>query len=160
MLTKTATTGGGLMTEAEILSVRNELTSLVVSVVSVSFGMVSAYIVGLWLFLKDAPFSLRAIAFVLLSCGLAFMGALTAGLHELMLGTDRAWAKLSKNAVEIPNFGAERPELLQGLTMYEAAAGLGCAAFVAIYLALTYLTFLYRWPASGIETVERGGDVR
>jgi hypothetical protein len=35
------------MTEADILSVRNELTDIVVSVVSVSFGMVSAYIVGL-----------------------------------------------------------------------------------------------------------------
>jgi hypothetical protein len=31
------------MTEAEILSIRNELTGLVVSVVSVSFGMISAY---------------------------------------------------------------------------------------------------------------------
>jgi len=30
------------MTEAEILSIRNELTDIVVSVVSVSFGMVSA----------------------------------------------------------------------------------------------------------------------
>lgn len=65
------------MTEAEILSIRNELTGIVVSVVSVSFGMISAYIVGLWLFLKDAPLSLRAIAFLLLSSGLAFMGGLT-----------------------------------------------------------------------------------
>jgi len=30
------------MTEAEILSIRNELTDIVVSVVSVLFGMVSA----------------------------------------------------------------------------------------------------------------------
>ena len=54
------------MTEAEILSIRNDLTALVVSVVSVSFGMISAYIVGLWLFLKDSPLSLRVIAFLLL----------------------------------------------------------------------------------------------
>ena len=134
------------MTEAEILSIRNELTELVVSVVSVSFGMISAYIVGLWLFLRSAPFSLRAIAFALLSSGLAFMGVLTAGLHELLLGTDRAWTKLGKNTVEIASFGADRPTYLQGLTLYEASAARGCAAFVAIYLALTYLTFLYRWP--------------
>jgi hypothetical protein len=38
------------MSEAEILSIRNELTDLVISVVSVSFGMISAYIAGLWLF--------------------------------------------------------------------------------------------------------------
>ncbi|MFA5952685.1 MAG: hypothetical protein WC807_20690 [Hyphomicrobium sp.] len=134
------------MTEADILSIRNELTALVVSVVSVSFTMVSAYIVGLWLFLKDGPFSLRAIAFALLTCGLAFMGALTAGVHELLLGNDRAWSKLGKNSVEIASFGGERPEYLQGLTLYEAAAGLGLAAFAAIYLALAFLTFIYRWP--------------
>ena len=65
------------MSEAEILSIRNDLTGLVVSVVSVSFGMISAYIAGLWLFLRDAPISLRFLAFALLSCGMAFMGALT-----------------------------------------------------------------------------------
>jgi hypothetical protein len=69
------------MTEADILSVRNELTDLVVSVVSVSFGMVSAYIVGLWLFLKRAPLILRGLSFVVFSFGLAFMGALTIGVH-------------------------------------------------------------------------------
>jgi len=134
------------MTEADILSIRNELTALVVSVVSVSFTMVSAYIVGLWLFLKNSPLSLRVVAFALLTCGLAFMGALTAGIHELLLGNGRAWSKLGKNSVEIASFGGERPEFLQGLTLYEAAAGLGFAAFAAIYLALGFLTFVYRWP--------------
>ena len=72
------------MSEADILSIRNELTGLVVSVVSVSFGMISAYIAGLWLFLREAPISLRLLAFALLSCGLAFMGALTLGLNDLV----------------------------------------------------------------------------
>ncbi len=35
------------MTEADILSLRSDLTGLVISVVSVSFGMISAYIVRL-----------------------------------------------------------------------------------------------------------------
>ena len=113
------------MTEAEILSIRNELTDIVVSVVSVSFGMISAYIVGLWLFLRGAPFLLRALSFRVFSCGLAFMGVLTIGLHELLLGTDRAWSKLGKTAVEIPGFGSARLEELNGLTQYEAAAALG-----------------------------------
>jgi hypothetical protein len=78
------------MTEAEILSIRNELTGLVVSVVSVSFGMISAYIAGLWLFLREAPLALRLLAFLLLTCGLAFMGSLTWGLNDLLVGTDRA----------------------------------------------------------------------
>jgi hypothetical protein len=133
------------MTEADILSVRNELTDLVVSVVSVSFGMISAYIVGLWLVLKRAPFILRALSFVVFSFGLAFMGALTIGVHELLLGTERAWNKLSKTATEIPGFGSDPIEAL-GLTQYEAAACLGALAFLAIYLALFFLTFFYRWP--------------
>lgn len=132
------------MTEADILSVRNELTDIVVSVVSVSFGMVSAYIVGLWLFLRRAPLILRALSFVVFSFGLAFMGALTIGIHELLLGTERAWVKLDRTATEIPGFGSAPIEPL-GLTQYEAAAGLGALAFAAIYVALFFLTFFYRW---------------
>ena len=133
------------MTEAEILVMRGGLTGLVISVVSVSFGMISAYIAGLWLFLKRSPFALRLITFLLLTAGLAFMGAITWGRHELLLATDRAWAKLPSTATEIANFGGMRPEILQGFTLYEASAALGFLAFAGIYLALAYMTFGYRW---------------
>jgi hypothetical protein len=136
------------MSEAEILSIRNELTGLVVSVVSVSFGMISAYIAGLWLFLREAPISLRLLAFLLLSCGLAFMGALTWGLNDLLVGTDRAWLKLTSPASEIRGFGDARPEWLNGFTLYEASVFLGTLAFGAIYVSLAYLTFVYRWPGA------------
>ena len=119
---------------------------MVISIFSVSFGMISAYIAGLWLFLKDAPLSLRFIAFFLLTCGLVFMGAISWGLHELLLGTDRAWAKLGVTVTEIPHFGSQRPDFLRGLSLYEASAALGFVAFGAIYLALAYVTFVYRWP--------------
>ena len=138
--------GDWVMTEAEILSVRNELTAIVVSVASFSFAMISAYIVGLWLVLKDAPLSLRALAFVLLTSGLAFMGVMAAGLNDLLLGTETAWSKLAKTATELPGFGNARPDYLAGLTVYEFAAALGGIVFAAIYLALFYLTFFYRWP--------------
>ncbi|MEM9355448.1 MAG: hypothetical protein AAGB04_04480 [Pseudomonadota bacterium] len=133
------------MTEAEILVLRGGLTGLVISVVSVSFGMISAYIAGLWLFLKRSPFALRLITFLLLTSGLVFMGAITWGLHELLLSTDRAWAKLPTTATEIKSFGGMRPELLQGFTLYEASAALGFLAFAGIYIALAYMTFGYRW---------------
>jgi hypothetical protein len=136
------------MSEAEILTIRNELTGIVVSVVSVSFGMISAYIAGLWLFLREAPVSLRLLAFTLLTCGLAFMGALTWGLNDLLVGTDRAWSKLSNPASEIAGFGNGRPDWLHGFTLYEASVFLGSLAFGAIYLSLAYLTFFYRWPGS------------
>lgn len=136
------------MSEAEILSIRNELTELVISVVSVSFGMISAYIAGLWLFLRKAPIFLRLLAFGLLSFGLAFMGTLTIGLNELLLGTERAWQKLSSRASEIPGFGDVRPDWLYGLSLFEASGCLGALAFGAIYLSLAYLTFLYAWPGT------------
>ncbi len=137
------------MSEGESLSIRNELTALGVSVVSVSFGLISAYIVGLWLFLRRAPFVLRFLSFALLTCGLAFMGALTGGLNGLLLGTERAWLKLPATSVEIASFGGERPDFLLGLSLYEASAVLGGAAFGAIYVALFYLTFFYRWSDDG-----------
>lgn len=139
------------MSEFEILAIRNELTGLVISVVSVSFGMISAYVVGLWLFLKDAPLALRSLCFVLLSCGLGFMGAMTGGMHALLVGTERAWSKLAATSVGIASFGGERPEMLHGLSLYEASAVLGGLAFGAIYIALFYFTFFYRWPTEAGE---------
>jgi hypothetical protein len=136
------------MSEAEILSIRNELAGLVLTVVSVSFGMISAYIAGLWLFLREAPLSLRLLAFILLTCGLVFMASLTWGLNDLLVGTDRAWAKLAKPATEISGFGNERPPWLEGFTLYEASVLLGSLAFGAIYVSLAYLTFVYRWPGT------------
>ncbi len=134
------------MTEAEILLIRGGLTGLVISIVSVSFGMISAYIAGLWLFLRRAPTSLRFIAFSLLTFGLVFMGAVAWGLHALLLGTDRAWTRLGEKATRISDFGGDRPAYLQGLSLYEVSAALGLVAFVSIYLALAYMTFVYRWP--------------
>ncbi|MGI9411379.1 MAG: hypothetical protein ACR2OV_14965, partial [Hyphomicrobiaceae bacterium] len=134
------------MTEAEILVIRGGTTGLIISIVSVSFGMISAYIVGLWLFIRKVPLFLRLVAFALLTSALAFMGGITWGLHELLLGTDRAWAKLDNITSGIPNFGGNRLEQLLDLSLYEVFAGLGFVAFVAIYFALAYMTFVYRWP--------------
>ncbi len=145
---------GDSMSEAEILSIRNELTGLVLTVVSVSFGMISAYIVGLWLFLKDCPLLLRCTAFALLSCGLAFMGGVTAGLNALLLGTERAWGGISKPATGIASFGAERPDYLLGLSLYDLSAAIGGLAFLTIYLALFFLTFAAkRWKSSHCDAI-------
>ena len=134
------------MTEAEILSIRNELTAIVVSVFSVSFGMITAYIAGLWFVLRRAPLLLRAVAFGVLSCGLAFMGAMMAGVQDLMNGMETAWTHLDSPASGITGFGAERPDWLGGLSLFEATSGLGAVAMGTIYIALLYVTFFYRWP--------------
>lgn len=144
------------MTEAEILSARNDVTAIVVSVAGFSFTMISAYIAALWLFLKDAPFALRFLTFVLLTAGLAFMGVMSAGLNGILLATETAWSKLPKTATGLTGFGNAQPDFLMGLTMYEAGALLGTLTFGAIYLALAYLTFFYSWENSGLARVYRG----
>lgn len=138
------------MTEVEILTIRNDLTAIIIQVVSVSFAMISAYLAGLWLFLRRAPAWLRLIAFFTLSIGLAFMGVMTIGLNELMLGTERAWSKLGAPVTGISGFGNASPDMLMGFTMYEAAAALGALAFLGVYLALFYLTFFFRWPDDAV----------
>lgn len=133
------------MSEAEILATRNDVTAILVSVVSISFGMISAYIVALWAFLRAAPLSLRLMAFSLLSLGLVFMGGVSVGLHHMLLGTERAWSKLASNSMELTGFGNERPGWALGYSLFDIAAGLGALAFLGIYLALLGLTFCYRW---------------
>lgn len=133
------------MSEADILQTRNDVTGILVSVVSVSFAMISAYIVALWAFLKTAPLALRLVAFTLLSCGLAFLGGVALGLHHLLLGTERAWQKLGENSMGLSGFGDLRPQWAFGLSLYEVSAIIGAAAFGLIYLALMVLTFLYSW---------------
>lgn len=133
------------MTEADILTVRNDLTQIVISVVSVSFAMISGYIAGLWLVLRQAPLGLRLLAFFVLTIGLAFMGALTVGVNDLLMGTEKAWSALASNSIGLKGFGNDAPEWLAGFTLYEAASILGAMAFGVIYLALFYLTFFYSW---------------
>lgn len=140
------TCGPIIVTEAEILSLRNELTDIVVSVFSVSFGMITAYIVGLWLVLRHAPLTLRVVAFALLSCGLAFLGSLMTGLRDLLTGTEAAWATIKSPVTQITGFGSQRPEWLGGFSLFEATVALGAVAMILIYLALFYITFIYRWP--------------
>ena len=97
--------------------------------------------------------ALRLLTFILLTCGLAFMGSLTWGLNDLLVGTDHAWSKLSSHASDIAGFGNGRPDWLYGLSLYDASVGLGIFAFGAIYLSLAYLTFAYRWPGSTAGSV-------
>ncbi len=77
------------------------------------------------------------------------MGGVTAGLNALLLGTERAWAGVAKPATGIASFGAERPDYLLGLSLYDLSAAVGGLAFPTIYLALFYLTFFYSWSSLG-----------
>ncbi len=133
------------MTETELLDLAIEATDNILQILSVAFGLVSAYIAGLYFFLNRAPFALRLAAFVLLSIGLAFLGVVAFGVHGILVGMDAAWRGLPATASGITSVGGERPAWLGGLSVYEAAVLLGFAVFALVYLALAYVTFIYRW---------------
>ena len=139
------------MSEAEILALRGGMTGLIVSVVSVSFGMISAYVVGLWLFLRKVPGLLRIAAFGIFSLGLAFMGGIAWGLDGMLRGLDRAWERLEVKTSGIPDFGGTNLDYMLGFSLYEIFALLGFISYAAIYSALAYMTFCYKWPENDIE---------
>lgn len=135
------------MGEGDLLSFALEGTNVVIALVSTAFGIISAYIAGLYFFLNRAPLALRLSAFALLSVTLAFMGLLAVGVLGMLAGADQAWRGLPATVTGVRSLGGERPEILFGLSIYEVGAGLGFGSFALVYVALAYLTFLYRWPA-------------
>lgn len=134
------------MTEGQLLELSLSATENVLHVLSVAFGLISAYIAGLFFFLNRAPFTLRLIAFGLLSIGLTFLGVIAFGVHGILTGMDAAWREMPVTSTGIVSFGGERPASLGGFSIYEAAVLLGFSVFGLVYLALAYLTFLFRWP--------------
>lgn len=135
------------MTEAELLERSIEATDNILQILSVAFGLISAYIGGLYFFLHRAPFALRLVAFALLSVGLAFLGVVAYGVHGILTGMDVAWRALPETSTGIRSFGGETAPFLGGLTVYETAVILGFGVFALVYLALAHLTFVYRWAA-------------
>lgn len=134
------------MGEDALLELAMEGVGVVIALVSTAFGIISAYIAGLFFFLRRAPFTLRFAAFGLLSVTLAFMGLLALGLLGILGGADEAWRALESTVSGVNSLGGERPEILFGLSVYEAGAGLGFGSFALVYLMLAYMTFFYRWP--------------
>jgi hypothetical protein len=119
---------------------------VVISLFSMFFAMISAYIAGLYFFLNRAPIALRLLAFVLLSVGLVFLGAAAAIQQWLQQSLAIAWAKVPSPIFLI---GSLRDPLSlalpYGLSLTEVGTILGWATAASVYLALGYMTFVYRW---------------
>ena len=83
------------MTEAEILQLSFSANEAIAGLFSIFFGIVSAYIAGLYFFLQNAPFTLRLIAFALLTIGFLFLGQAMAGVEVRVIALVEAWNNLS-----------------------------------------------------------------
>lgn len=146
------------MTEAEILQISFHANEAVTSLFSVFFGMVSAYIAGLYFFINRAPVTIKLIAFTLLSMGFLFIGQAMSGIELRILGLVRAWGELNATATGIPQLNnpllpVPVRDLLESygvvIPAYEGnrlGIYFGWGLSMLVYLALFYATFVYRWP--------------
>lgn len=137
------------MSEPDLMSLAVEGIESVLSLVSTAFAIISAYIAGLYFFLSRAPIGLRIAGFSLLTISLIFLGMMALGLYGLLNGADVAWRDLANTASGVTSLGGERPEWFLGLSVAEASLSIGFLAFGAVYAALAYMTFVYRWAEPG-----------
>ncbi len=136
------------MSETELTQQLFNAIGMVLTIFSLFFSLVSGYLAALYLFLARAPMALRLVAFALLSIGLVFLGGVTMTVQNIQNGLFAAWAKLPTPTMRV--YQLRNPVHVAALndygwTLQEAGVALGWAVAVCVYVALAYLTFIYRW---------------
>ena len=133
------------MTESEILSNAIQAAQATAAIFSLFLTIVSAYIAALYFFLCRAV-CLRSMAFVLLSIAFLALGAIALNLQYLGEGLHTAWQHLPQKATGMDAAGAAYRRAL-AVPGWARGSLLGRVVLGGVvYLALTYLTFIYRWP--------------
>lgn len=139
------------MSEAELTQQLFNAIDTVLSVFSLFFSLVSGYLAALYLFLAHAPLMLRVVAFALLSTGLVFLGGVAMTVQNIQNGLFVAWGKLPAptiSVVQLRNPVAVAAVLDFGWSMQELGVAIGWGVAICVYMALAYLTFVYRWPTN------------
>lgn len=143
-----------LMTESEILQSLFDAIDAVLTVFSTFFAIVSGYVAALYFFLGQAALLLRLIAFALLSIGLVFLGGTATVIQRLQAGLYSAWDRLERPIVPLHDLRNPVPGFETGAwSQQEIGVAIGWAVAVAVYVALFYLTFVYRWPVNGTPRI-------
>ena len=138
------------MTEAELMQGLIGSIQVVIGVFSMFFAITSAYIAGLFFFLSRAPLPLRLLAFLLLSVGLLFLGGSALIQQRVQEELFAAWTKLPSRTIAVEALRNPLSGVLpQGLSLQDAGVIVGWVTALGVYLALAYLTFLYRWQPRG-----------
>jgi hypothetical protein len=138
---------GNHVSEAELLQGLFASVQTVLSIFSMFFAMVSGYIAALYFFLAYAPFTLKLMAFALLSIGLVFLGGSAASIGTVQEGLYTAWEKLPSPILDIHKLRNPLPVTVNaGVSLQEVGVAIGWIVAICVYLALAYLTFIYRWP--------------
>src|ERR1700722_12128613 len=93
------------MSESEILQSGIQAAQASAAIFSIFITIVTAYIVGLYLFLNVAPLGLRLIAFFLFSISLLALGALAYNMQYLGEGMHTAWQRLPQHTTGMETLG-------------------------------------------------------
>lgn len=134
------------MSEAELMQGLLASGQAVLSLFSMFFAMISAYIAGLYFFLNRAPLALRLLAFFLLSIGLLFLGGAAVIQQKMQDGLLVAWAKLPTPTLSVDRL--RNPVVLPlpyGWSLQDVGVAIGWITALSVYLALGYMTFVHRW---------------
>ena len=146
------------MSEAELLHLSFATNEAMMAVFSMFFAIVSAYLAGLYFFLNRSPVPIKVLAFSLLSAAFIFLGQTMAGIERRAQGIIDAWKTienpvtgiqdLEQLAIPLPLKFAMSDAQMASLSYDGFTTGsiMGWIVAMAVYLALAYLTFLYRWP--------------
>jgi len=137
------------VSEFEILQNLFSGIQSVLTVFSLFMTIVSGYLAALYLFLNRAPVILRMTAFVLLSIAFVFLGGTAAVIQQIQDGLFAAHAKIATPAIDLTLLRNPIPMVqADALPFHQQQLGvaIGWAVAGASYLALFYLTFIYRWP--------------
>lgn len=134
------------MSEAELMQGLFASIQAVISLFSMFFAMISAYIAGLYFFLNRAPLALRLLAFFLLSIGLVFLGGAAAIQQRMQDGLLAAWARLPSPTLSVDQLrNPAAVPLPYGWSLQEVGVAVGWTTALSVYLALGYMTFVHRW---------------
>ncbi len=146
------------MTEAEILQLTFDVNEAMSSLFSIFFGIISAYIAGLYFFLYKSPLTLKAMAFLLLTFGFLFLGQSMSGVEARLLGIIEAWNSVAVKTTGIEDFKQSTiplpiRDVLNWLGLkpfsYDGERVViytGWITSIFVYFTLFYATFIYKWP--------------
>ncbi len=148
------------MTEAELLQLSFQTNDAMMAVFSMFFAIVSAYLAGLFFFLHRSPAPMKFLAFGLLTAAFVFLGQTMAGVEVRAEGIIGAWGTIKDPVTKIRDIGQlSIPLPLQTIVDQKQMASFsydgltvgsvtGWIVASSVYLALAYMTFLYRWPVA------------
>lgn len=133
------------MTFGELTQGRIDAAGFILSLFSMFFTVVSAYIAALYFFLGTAGPGLRLLAFFVLTVSFLFLGGLALTVSDLVEVLITAWEGADIPLSEQHTVRAWLAQLGGSFEFYYIGALLGWGVASIVYLALAYMTFGYRW---------------